>query len=1064
MWIDDDDDDDDDDGGDGGDGGRGRGRGRGRLGRSRAEPSSSSSRRGTTRRGDEVWDAQASGAYGAAAERVSSAGRGGYGRGGHGRMSEGRGGRGRMSGGRGRGRSSGGGGGGGQNRRSSVASGGESGDASSSGKKTHWQTPEQITRSNFYRELNAEVAAFEDVEELLDFAANNVATMNVVNLSTSIHKIGKLNSMRGRRTKVSIVDDERYVALTSRVRELLKMSDQGEHPVGNFGVRELASILWGMAHAGVTTHSGDQALGAVIKRMIKMSEKNMNAQNVSNSLWAYATMHNSVKVNNEFLHALEALCVQVMDDFAPQGISNSLWAFATTGYTLQPEVMEAFCRAIVRHVKDFKSMEFSNVIWALATMRVDDYDLTETVNILLDEIHANIKAYPNMWSAQSVSNTLWAMATLSGSSHSPVVMRPRHDDLLRTMVMYVERKVSSFIAQGLANTLWGFATLDFTPSLRMLEVVTESWLLFVDDMSPGESSNLLWSYGNLRFNPGVEVLNKVSELLLKTAVEDFNLTIISNTLWAFANFDYLPREEVMQHILRASKHYYDMEDEPVTSQSLSNILWSLANLSYIPDDDVLQSITTRSLGEVRNDGYTEQGLSNTVWSWATLGINPGPEVMHEFSNACAKRLPGFTSQGLSNTLWAFSVLEHWPEPYVVDMFRERMTEIDNKFTYKIDLTQFFIATLTFERFSTFGSFFTNPSTRERAERAWKELSCSKVVISSMHREVSESLNEMGVPHQLEFVTEDGLFSLDIVLKNRKVAIEVDGPSHFARNKPMRRLGSDALRRRHLESCGWTVINVVWYEWAEQSKLNRRTGYLANVLYSQAGLSLIDVSPKDEDLSDSGMVGLMGRSEGEGAENVTTRREGTRLIIENVSAATDATVDPASDAATMPTGQNTPPLDDFAPPVKPMIDLGAPRLKSRSDIRDYRDVIGTKPTASSVSPPQRQQQRSSSSSSSKPTTLAASGYGMMTDDKDENDDASSSRRRDPAPRAVRRVASTSTTARAGVTKRVMRSQQPSSSSSSMPPPRGAARPRRRRRVDVDADADDADADPQGPIIV
>jgi hypothetical protein len=507
-----------------------------------------------------------------------------------------------------------------------------------------------------------------------------------------------------------------------------------------------------------------------------------------------------------------------------------------------------------------------------------------------------------------------------------------------------------------------------------------------------------------------------------------------------------------------------MEDEPVTSQSLSNILWSLANLSYIPDDDVLQSITTRSLGEVRNDGYTEQGLSNTVWSWATLGINPGPEVMHEFSNACAKRLPGFTSQGLSNTLWAFSVLEHWPEPYVVDMFRERMTEIDNKFTYKIDLTQFFIATLTFERFSTFGSFFTNPSTRERAERAWKELSCSKVVISSMHREVSESLNEMGVPHQLEFVTEDGLFSLDIVLKNRKVAIEVDGPSHFARNKPMRRLGSDALRRRHLESCGWTVINVVWYEWAEQSKLNRRTGYLANVLYSQAGLSLIDVSPKDEDLSDSGMVGLMGRSEGEGAENVTTRREGTRLIIENVSAATDATVDPASDAATMPTGQNTPPLDDFAPPVKPMIDLGAPRLKSRSDIRDYRDVIGTKPTASSVSPPQRQQQRSSSSSSSKPTTLAASGYGMMTDDKDENDDASSSRRRDPAPRAVRRVASTSTTARAGVAKRVMRSQQPSSSSSSMPPPRGAARPRRRRRVDVDADDADADADPQGPIIV
>ena len=932
-----------------------------------------------------MWNAESSGAYGAAAERYGGEGFDANARGG-----------GRTRGGRR------------TNGRSTQLAGRK---GKKGANEMESESSEALKGNNFYRELNAEVSKFEDCDELMDFAATNVLAMNVVNLSTTLHRIGKLNSMRGRRTKVVIVEDERYAAVLTRSRELLKLSESGEHPAGIFGVRELASMLWGMAHAGVTTNSGDQTLGLVIKRLARFKDKNLNAQNVSNSLWAYATMHNSAKVNQEFMSAMEAWCEEVMDEFAPQGISNSLWAFATTGYTLKADTMRAFSRAISRNIKEFKSMEFSNVIWALATMRVE-CDITAIVDETLDEIHSNILAFPNMWSAQSVSNILWAMATLAGSGHQ---MRPRHDELLRTLVMYVERKTSSFIAQGLANTLWGFATLNYTPSLRMLEVVTERWLTYVNDMSAGECSNLLWSYGNLRFDPGIDVLKSVSELLLRTKREDMNLTIISNTLWAFANFDYLPRNEVMEHMLKVSKFYFDQNEEAITTQSLSNIGWSLANLSYIPDDDVMQSIAARALTEVKKDAFTEQGLSNMVWSWATLGVDPGAEVMREFSNAIAKRLAAFTSQGLSNSLWAFSVLEHWPESWVVDKFRTRILEMDGKMNYKIDLTQLFIADLTFSHFTEFGALITSPTMRESAERAWTELSCSKVIISSMHREVSESLNEMGVPHQIEFVTNDGLFSLDIVLKGRQVAIEVDGPSHFARNKPQRRLGSDYLRRRYLESRGWTVVNVLWYEWAEQSKLNRRTGYLANLLYSQAGLSLMEVSPKDEDLSNSGIEGLMSRSEGEGSENVTTRREGTRLIIENSGSKSTSAL-PSVEA-------------DFAPAVKPMVELGAPRVRSR-DYRDYRDVVGepigvpTPPQTPPLSPVPLTPSSSSLSTSSK---LSASGYGMMTD-------APSSRSASAAapPRRARAAPSSSLPSSSTVARRVARprvAQPPSTSVSS-----------------------------------
>ena len=55
--------------------------------------------------------------------------------------------------------------------------------------------------------------------------------------------------------------------------------------------------------------------------------------------------------------------------------------------------------------------------------------------------------------------------------------------------------------------------------------------------------------------------------------------------------------------------------------------------------------------------------------------------------------------------------------------------------------------------------------------------------SRFHMDVSEKLHFMGIPHEVEFLTEDGCFSIDIALSGPKgpVAIEVDGPYHFTIN-------------------------------------------------------------------------------------------------------------------------------------------------------------------------------------------------------------------------------------------------------------------------------------------
>ena len=69
-------------------------------------------------------------------------------------------------------------------------------------------------------------------------------------------------------------------------------------------------------------------------------------------------------------------------------------------------------------------------------------------------------------------------------------------------------------------------------------------------------------------------------------------------------------------------------------------------------------------------------------------------------------------------------------------------------------------------------------------RAWKEYT-GQIHMSALQRSVSNILAHMGVPHQNEYLAENGMFSVDIALldvaSGRKVCLEVDGPYHFANN-------------------------------------------------------------------------------------------------------------------------------------------------------------------------------------------------------------------------------------------------------------------------------------------
>ena len=123
-------------------------------------------------------------------------------------------------------------------------------------------------------------------------------------------------------------------------------------------------------------------------------------------------------------------------------------------------------------------------------------------------------------------------------------------------------------------------------------------------------------------------------------------------------------------------------------------------------------------------------------------------------------------------------------------------------------------------------------------------------LSSFQLEVSDALGQVGIEHELEYLTAVNLLSVDIAIvkggafprlhtrsrsrkhptfrgprqptpsapqcslvffPGKKVAIEVDGPFHFSvnTNSP---LGQTMIRRRLLRAVGWTVISVPYHTW------------------------------------------------------------------------------------------------------------------------------------------------------------------------------------------------------------------------------------------------------------
>ncbi|CAE7565755.1 SBE1 [Symbiodinium natans] len=255
--------------------------------------------------------------------------------------------------------------------------------------------------------------------------------------------------------------------------------------------RAAANILWAVVqvHGDVAKHMAAEA--ALLTRCVQQKAGSMNAFDLSNCLWAVASLH---RAEPEVLKAAPALAKSIprrAAQFVPQALSNILWAAATLQESA-PEVLAAVpavAASIPRKVAEFNPQDLSNCLWAAATLQEAAPEVLAAVPACAERVPEQVeKMIP-----QHLSNCLWAAANLQESL--PVVLT-----FVPSVADRIPNQVERMIPQALSNCLWAAAYLqEAAPAaLTAVPAIVKCIPRRVDRMILQELSNCLWAAGNLQ--------------------------------------------------------------------------------------------------------------------------------------------------------------------------------------------------------------------------------------------------------------------------------------------------------------------------------------------------------------------------------------------------------------------------------------------------------------------------------------------------------------------------------------------------------------------------------------
>ncbi|KAJ6420372.1 hypothetical protein OIU84_027839 [Salix udensis] len=345
-------------------------------------------------------------------------------------------------------------------------------------------------------------------------------------------------------------------------------------------------------------------------------------------------------------------------------------------------------------------------------------------------------------------------------------------------------------------------------------------------------SNISWALSKI----GGELLylsemDRVAEVAL-TKVGEFNSQNVANVAGAFASMQHSAPDLFSALSKRGSDIIHAFQE-----QELAQVLWAFASL-YEPADSLLEALDTvfkdakqfecslktktsyfdeESSNEERGDldaegplrspvlSFNRDQLGNIAWSYAVLG-----QLDRIFFSNVWRTLSHFEEQRLS-------------EQYREDIMFASQAHLVNQ-CLKLEYPHLRLS--------------LGDNLEEKIARAGKTKRFNQKTTSSFQKEVARLLVSTGLDWVREYVV-DG-YTVDAVVVDKKIALEIDGPTHFSRNTGVP-LGHTMLKRRYIAAAGWNVVSLSHQEWEEIEGSYEQQEYLREILKAH-----IDSSPSSKD--------------------------------------------------------------------------------------------------------------------------------------------------------------------------------------------------------------------------